>query len=152
MPQMQNSGNPNWRYGLCDCFTDPSWCLIGFFLPAALVYGIMERTKNPIQGKKVLLWMMFCALVGLIWACFSFTYVYTIAGTIVNLLFLGIYVAIRAIYCYQVGLLRKQTRARYGIEGDEGEDYLHAVCCCVFNCHLCQMFYEVHAREGVEIV
>ena len=121
-------------------------------LPAALVYAIMERTENPTQGKKVLTWMMFCALVSMVFAMFCFTYVYVIAGLLTYLLFLGLQIAIRAIYSYQVGQLREQTRERYGIEGDECMDYLIAVCCCDINCHLCQMFYEVHAREGVEVI
>ena len=141
-------GGQNWHYGLFDCFTNPTWCLIGFFNPGALIYAIMDKTENPTQGKKVLMWMAFCTPVLLV-CFFFFAFINKAPGLIMWIILTCISLVFVGIYFYQMGQLRKHTRERYGIEGDDYMDYRYAACGPL---SILQMFYEVHAREGVDIV
>ena len=142
--------DPQWRNGLCDCFRDWSWCMIGCFFPAALIYGIMERSRNGPQGKKVFMWMMYGAAMWVVMCLLSsIAGGLWILGLVVVLIAYVLLIIIRIVYCFQVAQLRTDTRKRYGIEGSENKDLLVSVCCCWTPLHLCQMFYEVHSREGV---
>ena len=146
-------GGQNWRYGVIDCFKNPAWCLMGCLNPGALIYAIMDKTQNPAQGKKLLMWRaLFTLLFNASFASMLFlSFKYTIPRFIMCIILLCILWVFVAIYYYQLAQLRKQTRARYGIEEDDYMDYLIAACCFEGN-FLLQMFNEVHAREGVEIV
>ena len=139
-----------WRFKLCDCMLKPSWCLIGYFLPSALIYAIMERTKKGSTGMTILMWM---AVANLLLLCTSFSVAYLILGVLISAFSLScVYVFVMIVECLLVARLRTETRYRYGIEGSEFNDQLISFFCCCCKLHICQMFYESHAREGVELV
>ena len=152
----ENNRDPNSQFELCDFRTSPSWCLIGWAAPLVLVHAIAERTKNALQGKTILMWFAYWVLWNFFGCLFTFIALWIdgIFGLVVFLILLAGYCVLGMIYVIQVARLKIQTRQRYGIAGDECMDYATSFICCVtqLNCNICQMFYEVHSREGVEIV
>ena len=152
----QNNQEPNWRFGMFDFSANPSWSLIGCAAPLVLVHAVMERTENTTQGKKVLMWFAYWFLWNLIagLAFFLALAIDVTFGLVVFLILLAGHCVLGMIYAIQVAQLRIQTRQRYGIAGDEWMDYAASLICRVteLNCDICQMFYEVHSREGIHIV
>ena len=151
-----DQGEEKWRFGLCQCTENPSWCCIGTCMPVVLFMRIGDHIQKVTEVKAILILIFFMMLLYgihygmqvllLLINLVSVTSIFMLMVELFVLFILAMLVLL-VLYCIKVAKLRGDIRQRYGIEGSEGKD-----CCAVFCCSCCsncQMFQEVADREGM---